>query len=75
MTILPISTYPVPKLEDLPEDIRAKMLDVQKKAGFIPNVFVTLAKPEGRTHLPYYVLRNRLRYDSVVQMQGHSGVV
>ena len=39
----PISTYPVPKLEDLPEDIRAKMLDVQKKAGFIPNVFVTLA--------------------------------
>ncbi len=43
MTILPISTYPVPKLEDLPEDIRAKMLDVQKKAGFIPNVFVTLA--------------------------------
>ena len=47
MTILPISTYPVPKLEDLPEDIRAKMLDVQKKAGFIPNVFVTLAhRPE-----------------------------
>ena len=43
MTIQPISTYPVPKLEDLPEDIRAKMLEVQKKAGFIPNVFVTLA--------------------------------
>ena len=43
----PISTYPVPKLEDLPADIREKMLDVQKKAGFIPNVFVTLAhRPE-----------------------------
>jgi len=38
-----ISTYPVPKLEDLPEDIRHKMLEVQQKAGFIPNVFVTLA--------------------------------
>jgi uncharacterized peroxidase-related enzyme len=39
----PISKYPVPKLEDLPEDIRTKMLEVQQKAGFIPNVFLTLA--------------------------------
>jgi len=39
----PISRYPVPKLEDLPQDIREKMLAVQDKAGFIPNVFVTLA--------------------------------
>jgi uncharacterized peroxidase-related enzyme len=38
-----ISRYPVPKLEDLPEDIRARMLEVQDKAGFIPNVFLTLA--------------------------------
>jgi uncharacterized peroxidase-related enzyme len=38
-----ISRYPVPKLEDLPEDIRARMLEVEEKAGFIPNVFVTLA--------------------------------
>src|SRR6476659_4334090 len=38
-----ISRYPVPKLEDVPEDIRARMLEVQEKAGFIPNVFVTLA--------------------------------
>lgn len=43
MSTNPISKYPVPKLEDLPEDIRAKMLEVQQKAGFIPNVFVTLA--------------------------------
>jgi uncharacterized peroxidase-related enzyme len=43
MTTPPVSKYPVPKLEDLPEDIRAKMLEVQDKAGFIPNVFVTLA--------------------------------
>ena len=38
-----ISRYPVPKLEDLPEDIRARILAVQEKAGFVPNVFVTLA--------------------------------
>ncbi len=43
----PISRYPVPKLEDLPDDIRARMLEVQEKAGFIPNVFLTLAhRPE-----------------------------
>jgi len=39
----PISSYPVPRLEDLPEDVRARMLEVQEKAGFIPNVFLTLA--------------------------------
>lgn len=47
MTAQPISKYPVPKLEDLPEDVRARMLEVQEKAGFIPNVFLTLAhRPE-----------------------------
>jgi uncharacterized peroxidase-related enzyme len=39
----PISRYPVPQLADLPEDIRARILAVQEKAGFVPNVFVTLA--------------------------------
>src|SRR6478735_9057810 len=39
----PISRYPVPTLAELPDDIRARMLEVQEKAGFIPNVFVTLA--------------------------------
>jgi uncharacterized peroxidase-related enzyme len=38
-----ISRYPVPALAELPEDIRARILEVQGKAGFIPNVFVTLA--------------------------------
>jgi uncharacterized peroxidase-related enzyme len=38
-----ISRYPVPRLEDLPGDIRARMLEVQEKAGFIPNVFLALA--------------------------------
>ena len=39
----PISKYPVPDLNELPEDIRNMMLAVQEKAGFIPNVFLTLA--------------------------------
>ncbi len=39
----PISRFPVPALADVPEDIRAKILDVQAKAGFVPNVFLTFA--------------------------------
>src|SRR5262245_8603383 len=39
----PISQYFVSKLEDLPPDIREMMLQVQEKAGFIPNVFLMLA--------------------------------
>ena len=39
----PISRYPVPTLAELPDDIRARILEVQEKAGFVPNVFVTLA--------------------------------
>ena len=39
----PLSRYPVPALSALPDDIRARILEVQQKAGFIPNVFVTLA--------------------------------
>src|SRR5450631_2088243 len=40
---LPISRYPIPALEQLPADIRAKILEVQEKAGFVPNVFLTFA--------------------------------
>ncbi len=40
---LPISKFPVPELTDLPEDIRSTILAVQEKAGFVPNVFLTLA--------------------------------
>lgn len=39
----PISRFPVPELADIPEDLCTRMLDVQQKAGFIPNVFLTLA--------------------------------
>ena len=41
-----ISRYPMPALEELPEDIRARILEVQEKAGFVPNVFLAL------THRP-----------------------
>ncbi len=42
-----ISRYPVPQLSDLPDDIRTRILAVQEKAGFVPNVFITLAhRPE-----------------------------
>ena len=43
MTIKPISRFPVPALENLPDDIRQKILEVQEKAGFVPNVFLTFA--------------------------------
>jgi uncharacterized peroxidase-related enzyme len=43
MSTQPISRYPVPKLEDLPTDIRDRILAVQEKSGFIPNVFLAFA--------------------------------
>jgi uncharacterized peroxidase-related enzyme len=39
----PISRFPVPELADLPDDIRAKILEVQEKSGFVPNVFLAFA--------------------------------
>lgn len=38
-----VSKFPVPELNDLPEDIRSVILAVQEKAGFVPNVFLALA--------------------------------
>ena len=40
---LPISRFPVPELDELPDDIRERILAVQEKSGFIPNVFLALA--------------------------------
>ena len=40
---LPISRFPTPELKNLPDDIREIILSVQEKAGFVPNVFLTLA--------------------------------
>jgi len=38
-----VSRFPVPELKEMPEDIRTRILEVQEKSGFIPNVFLTLA--------------------------------
>ena len=40
---LPASRYPAPALDQVPADIREKILEVQAKAGFVPNVFLTFA--------------------------------
>ncbi|GMV47347.1 MAG: alkyl hydroperoxide reductase AhpD [Pseudomonadota bacterium] len=52
----PFSRYPVPALADLPEDIRARILEVQAKTGFVPNVFLALAhRPdEWRAFVAYH---------------------
>ncbi len=48
--------YPTPDINDLPEDIKAKVLEVQEKSGFIPNVFLALARrpAEWRAFFAYH---------------------
>ncbi len=52
----PTARYPVPDLKDLPDDIRTKVLEVQEKAGFIPNVFLAFARrpAEWRAFFAYH---------------------
>ena len=39
--------FPTPSIGQMPEDIRSRILAVQEKSGFVPNVFLTLAyRPE-----------------------------
>ena len=51
-----MSRYPAPEIRDLPEDIRAKVLEVQEKARFVPNVFLALARrpAEWRAFFAYH---------------------
>ena len=51
-----MNRYPAPALENLPADIQARILDVQEKAGFIPNVFLGLARrpAEWRAFFAYH---------------------
>lgn len=48
--------YPLPDLKDLPEDIRSAILATQEKAGFVPNVFLALARrpAEWRAFFAYH---------------------
>jgi uncharacterized peroxidase-related enzyme len=52
----PISRYPVPALDEMPGDIRARILKAQEKSGFIPNVFLMLARrpDEFRAFMAYH---------------------
>ena len=51
-----MTRYPAPTLEQVPEDIRARILEVQEKAGFVPNVFLALARrpAEWRAFFAYH---------------------
>jgi uncharacterized peroxidase-related enzyme len=51
-----VNRYPAPELKDLPDDIRARILEVQEKAGFVPNVFLALARrpAEWRAFFAYH---------------------
>lgn len=56
MTKPSISRFPIPKLRDLPDDVRSRIEAVQEKGGFIPNVFLVLAhRPdEFRAFMAYH---------------------
>ena len=51
-----MNRYPAPELKDLPDDIKAKVLEVQEKAGFVPNVFLAFARrpAEWRAFFAYH---------------------
>ena len=51
-----MNRYPTPDLNDLPDDIKAKVLEVQEKAGFVPNVFLGFARrpAEWRAFFAYH---------------------
>jgi uncharacterized peroxidase-related enzyme len=64
MDAKPISRFPVPELKDLPADVRERILAVQEKSGFVPNVFLALAhRPdEFRAFFAYH--------DALMEKQG-----
>jgi len=51
-----MTRFPLPDLNTLPEDLQAKILEVQAKAGFVPNVFLALARrpAEWRAFFAYH---------------------
>ena len=62
----PISRFPIPSLEQIPEDLRNRIVEIQEKTGFVPNVFLTLAhRPEE--------LRAFMAYHDTL-MDGNSGL-
>lgn len=64
MSSLPISRYPVPSLDSMPADILQRILAVQEKARFIPNVFLVLA------HRPAEFRAFFAYHDAIMERQG-----
>lgn len=56
MTKAPISRFSVPDLDELPADVRERIQAVSEKTGFVPNVFLALARrpDEFRAFFAYY---------------------
>ena len=56
MSLNTMPRYPAPEIRDLPEDIRVRVLEVQEKSGFVPNVFLALARrpAEWRAFFAYH---------------------
>jgi uncharacterized peroxidase-related enzyme len=56
MSTPPTTRYPAPEIKDLPDDIKAKVLEIQEKAGFVPNVFLAFARrpAEWRAFFAYH---------------------
>jgi uncharacterized peroxidase-related enzyme len=51
-----MARYPLPEINSLPDDIQAKILEVQEKSGFVPNVFLAFARrpAEWRAFFAYH---------------------
>jgi uncharacterized peroxidase-related enzyme len=64
MDAKPISRYPVPAVDSLPEDIRTRILAVQEKSGFVPNVFLALA------HRPHEFRAFFAYHDALMDKEG-----
>ncbi len=60
----PISRFPVPEVVDLPEDLRDRILQVQQKTGFVPNVFLAMA------HRPAELRAFLAYHDAVMETDG-----
>ncbi|WP_417513466.1 peroxidase-related enzyme [Minwuia sp.] len=65
MTDAAISRYPVPDINDLPDDLKEMVLTVQEKSGFVPNVFL------GMAHRPDEMRAFFAMHDALMEREGN----
>lgn len=65
MSNKPISRFPVPEIADIPDDLREKILGVQEKSGFVPNVFLAMA------HRPDEMRAFFALHDALMEREGN----